>query len=146
MTKVSFYEDVEDSLLKYAVILAQYQGKWILCRHQNRQTVEFPGGHREPGEVIIDTAKRELYEETGAIEFTLTKIGAYSVETETETNFGMFYYADVTKLAELPPLEIAEIFLVSEFSENWTYPDIQPYLLKYYQEYKEKHELFHVKR
>ena len=30
---------------------------------------EFPGGHREKGETIDDTAKRELYEESGAIEF-----------------------------------------------------------------------------
>ena len=28
-------------------------------------------GHREPGETIIETAKRELREETGAVDFTI---------------------------------------------------------------------------
>lgn len=37
------------------------------------------GGHREDGEDILETAKRELYEETGAITFDITPICIYSV-------------------------------------------------------------------
>ena len=64
-TEVKFYDSVEDSLLKFAVIIAKKDGKWVLCKHRDRNTYEVPGGHREPGEAIMDTAKRELYEETG---------------------------------------------------------------------------------
>lgn len=70
-TEVKFYDSVDDSLLKFAVILARKDGQWIFCKHRDRDTFEVPGGHREPGEEIIDTAKRELYEETGAIKFTI---------------------------------------------------------------------------
>ena len=64
--KVRFYEDTDDQLLKFAVILAESEGKWVLCKHKERDTYEFPGGHRESGESIDDTARRELQDETGA--------------------------------------------------------------------------------
>ena len=62
MVKVKFYDSVKDSLLKFAVIIAKTEGKWVFCKHKDRDTYEIPGGHREPGEDILDTAKRELYE------------------------------------------------------------------------------------
>ena len=65
---VRFYEETEDSLLKFAVIVARTEGKYVFCKHKSRDTLEVPGGHREPGEMILETAKRELYEETGAID------------------------------------------------------------------------------
>jgi len=38
----------------------------VFCKHKDRDTFEFPGGHREKDEKIEETAKRELWEETGA--------------------------------------------------------------------------------
>ena len=76
---VNFYENVDDGLLKFAVIMTKTNGKWVFCKHKLRDTWEVPGGHREPNENIIDTAKRELIEETGAIDFKLKPICAYSV-------------------------------------------------------------------
>lgn len=77
--KVNFYESVNDSLLKYAVIIAKCEGKWVFCKHKERSTYEIPGGHRESHESILDAAKRELKEETGAIDFSIFPICAYSV-------------------------------------------------------------------
>ena len=67
MKQVTFcgFDQVDDGKLKYAVIAARYEGKWVFCRHRERDTWEIPGGHREPGEDIADTARRELWEETG---------------------------------------------------------------------------------
>ena len=58
MTEVMFYDQVADDLLKFAVILGRTQGKWVFCKHKERDTFEVPGGHREPGETILETAKR----------------------------------------------------------------------------------------
>ncbi len=61
---VRFHKHADDSLLRFAVICAQYQNQWLLVRHRERHTWECPGGHREPGEDIDAAARRELWEET----------------------------------------------------------------------------------
>ena len=83
---VNYYDTVEDSLLKFAVIVTKTNGKWVFCKHKDRDTLEVPGGHREPNEDILDTAKRELIEETGAIDFNLNPICVYSVTGENNFN------------------------------------------------------------
>ncbi len=131
MTQVKFYESVDDSLLKFAVIIAKSAGKWVLCKHKERTTYEVPGGHREEGESIEETARRELYEETGATEYTLKPISVYSVIKDSgQETFGMLYYAEVTSFEEELHSEIEKIFLTEELPENWTYPDIQPMLIE----------------
>ena len=76
--KVNFYEFAHDELFKFAVIVAVHNGKWVFCKHRNRSTYECPGDHREPGEAILETAKRELWEETGAKKYRLEPVCAYS--------------------------------------------------------------------
>ncbi len=136
MLKVNFYNSIDDRLLKFAVIVSKSQGKWVLCKHRERNTYECPGGHREAGEDILSTAKRELYEETGAIDYSIKQICVYSVfanngvfESGVET-FGMLYYADISKFGELPTFEMEKIELFDILPGNWTYPEIQPKLLE----------------
>ena len=129
---VSFYEAVEDSLLKFAVIVAKTNGKWVFCKHKSPDTLEIPGGHREPNENILDTAKRELIEETGAIDFDLKPVCVYSVVEENNFNgeetFGLLCYADIYSFGNIDS-EIEKIIITDELPTNWTYPKIQPYLL-----------------
>lgn len=136
MMKVNFYDNVDDCLLKFAVIISKYQDKWVLCKHRDRSTYEFPGGHREDGEEILTTAKRELYEETGAIDCSIKQISVYSVSVYDDVTknkietFGMLYYADIYEFEELPNYEMEKIDLFESLPENWTYPEIQPILME----------------
>ena len=104
MINVSFYSKSKicDDELRFAVIAARYQDKWVFCRHRERSSWEIPGGHREPGEAIDQTAERELYEETGALDVELHCVAVYSVENDGIPSYGMLYYADIKKLGELP--------------------------------------------
>ena len=99
------------------------------CRHKERSTWEIPGGHREQGENIFDTAQRELCEETGAEDFGLIPISVYGVDRDGEVTYGGLFCADVNVLGKIPEeMEIAEIQLFDNLPENLTYPGIQPYL------------------
>ena len=136
MLEVRFYDNVADELLKFAVIISKTNGKWIFCKHKERDTYEVPGGRRELGETIVETAKRELVEETGAVEFDIKPICVYSVkgktrvsENEEEESFGMLFVAEVFSFEELHS-EIEKIVIVDKLIKNWTYPLIQPKLIE----------------
>lgn len=122
---VTFYDTISNGInLKYSVIIAKYKDKFVFCKHKERNTYEMPGGHIEKGETAEQAAKRELYEETGALEFTLKPICFYKVD-----DYGMLYYAEITKLEKKLHNEIEYIELFNEMPKNLTYPYIQPYLL-----------------
>lgn len=126
MTKtIKFYDKDYECDFKYAVIAASYNGKYIFVRHKDRDTLEMPGGKCEQGETIEQTAERELYEETGAEEFTLMPVCVYKLN-----NYGMLYYAEITKLGEKPESEIAEVKLMDNCPDNWTYPFVHPMLME----------------
>ena len=136
--EVKFYDNVADELLKFAVIISMTNGKWIFCKHKERETYEVPGGRREFGENIIDTAKRELIEETGAIDFDIKPICVYSVTGKTRVNetgeesFGMLYFANIYSFEKELKSEIERIELFDDLPGEWTYPLIQPLLIAEY--------------
>ena len=96
--EVKFYDTVNDELLKFAVIISQSNGKWVFCKHKERDTYEVPGGHREAGEDIFETAKRELQEETGAIKFEIKPICVYSVTGKTSVFEAATIHCAVAKI------------------------------------------------
>lgn len=135
MIEVKFHENIDDCLLKYAVIIAKHNNQWVFCKHRRRETFEIPGGHREKRETIEETAKRELQEETGALHFTLKQICVYSVTNKDETSskiidtsYGMLYIAEIFSFEDIHS-EIEKIIFTHHLIQQWTYPLIQPLLI-----------------
>ena len=135
MLQIRFYDGVEDALLQFAVIISKTEGKWIFCKHKERDTLEVPGGRREPGETILETARRELREETGAIDFTLRPVCVYSVRGKNSINkydddisYGMLFVSEVFSFGEINS-EIEKIVISEKLPDKWTYPQIQPKLM-----------------
>ncbi|MBR6791186.1 MAG: NUDIX domain-containing protein [Oscillospiraceae bacterium] len=116
---------------RFTVIFAKYGDKWVFPRHRKRQTFETAGGHIEPGETPLDCAKRELWEETGAKEFTIRPVFDYWAADETGDANGAVFYAEISEFGELPAeFEMREVGLFDSLPEELTYPYITPVLFR----------------
>lgn len=133
MTEVKFFDPsyTPDIKLTYSVIASKYGDEWLYVRHHRRTTWEIPGGHIEKDETSDETARRELIEETGAIEFTIECVSTYSVLKNGETGYGRLYLAVISELGPVSDTsEIAEVKKMASLPETLTHPDIQPYLYR----------------
>ena len=71
-------KSVSDDQIVFVILMAQRpNGKWLFVRHRERTTWEMPAGHREEGEAALEGAKRELYEETGAVKYGIRSLLQY---------------------------------------------------------------------
>ena len=118
---------------KYVVVFSRYQGKLLLSRHKDRDTWETQGGHIEPGESPEAAARRELWEESGAEDFSIEPLCMYWAEDRVggkpyKGAWGAIFFADINTLGPIPESEMAEVKQFDTLPENVTYPHITPHL------------------
>ena len=134
------YKDVNDVGKKTAgVIIVAFtndgeEEKILLVREfrmgVNEYVYAFPAGLSDADETVEQTATRELKEETGAKDFTLEPVCIYGVkEGDGDETYGMLCVADITSFEPFDS-EIEKIVITDTLPDNWTYPTVQPYLLK----------------
>ena len=86
----------------YVLVFAFWQGRLLMTRHKRRGW-EIPGGTREPGEFAVQTAVREVYEETGGEVGSLEAVGQYVIESPgAPTLVKTIYVAKLAALHDLP--------------------------------------------
>lgn len=128
------FEYEENRYYKYVVVFSRYKGKLLLSRHKNRTTWETQGGHIEPGETPAQAARRELWEESGAEEFVIVQVCAYRAGDEVSFADGVVFFADISRLGEMPESEMAEVNTFDSLPESITYPGITPVLFRQVQD------------
>lgn len=126
--KVLFHDKKDNKELKYVVIIARDSGGFIFVKHHSRKTWEIPGGHIESGEDPLDAAKRELAEETGALNFNVHEVCTYEVNRSGTPSYGVLFYAYLFDRKRELEFEIDDIRSQEELPKDLTYPGIQPLL------------------
>lgn len=130
--EIRFYDQALDSDLKVAVVAARADGKWLLCRHRERATWEFPGDTVRRGRHIHETAGGSLGRRRGRTDFQLEPVAAYGLfEPGKDPSYGALFFAEIREVGARPgDSEIEENGLFDEFPEAMTYPHIQPKLME----------------
>ncbi len=103
------------------------EGEWHAVftrrRHDLRRhagEISFPGGRRDPGEALIDTALREAHEEVGLPPATVHVVGALPPTPTFVTNYAIYPFVGViepghrwlpsaTEVAEVLELALADL-------------------------------------
>lgn len=114
----------------FVVIFAKHNGKWVYTRHKKRTTWETAGGHIEFEETPLEAAKRELFEETGALKFNIKPVCDYSSHGRNGYANGQVFYAEVEEFGDIPESEMAEILFSDDYPDDLTYPEILPVLFE----------------
>lgn len=106
---------------RHVLVIGKFKGNWLLTKHSVRG-LEFPGGKAEPMESLVQAAKREVFEETGAIVNELNWIAEYTVCTDKPFSKTVFM-ATIDSMEKVEWLETEGPVLVPNLvvDENYSF-------------------------
>ena len=110
--------------IAYVRMVVKYNGKFVLSYHRKSKKWDCVGGRVEKDESPLAAAKRELFEETGAIDFDIVPIRDYErfLEDGTFYNNNREYFVNVYKFSDLPDgSEMEKIGFFDEIPDDFRY-------------------------
>jgi 8-oxo-dGTP diphosphatase len=103
------------------LVVLMHEGRLVLGFNGDRAGWEFPGGHREGDEAWQQTARREAWEEVGAVVEEMEYVGYYVIPGRHTT---LIAFAIACRLDELPPgFETSERRAFETLPGNLTFAD-----------------------
>lgn len=104
---------------RHVLVIAKWNGKWLLTKHRNRG-LEFPGGKAESKESLMEAAKREVYEETGGQIIKMEWFAEYVVQCEPPFCKTVFT-AEVSAIENIDLMETEGAVLLDILEPDSTY-------------------------
>lgn len=106
------------ALADYVSVVATTAERQLLLVRQyrpvvERETVELPSGHVDPGETPEQAARRELLEETGFVAGTMEHLGTLVPDVGRLTNRMWCYFAADVQPSAVAPAREAGVSLVT---------------------------------
>ncbi|WP_062104488.1 NUDIX domain-containing protein [Bacillus niameyensis] len=129
------FKNTVDAPLTHALVVARYQGKYLLMFNNWRQHWELPGGIIDPGETARECAERELMEETNQTVPALTFKGLmkFRLKPDDRLEYGALYSGELTNLQLFSKNDEAEQIILWDTKTNIGYIDeIDEKLIEYY--------------
>lgn len=140
MKDLQFYQNEPDEPenCNLVVVIAWNEEKLVLVRKTDSQTWEFPYSGLNVDEISTDAAERIMYEFTGAEEFHLFPVTAFSYLEGKELKNGMLFTAEIIDYDDLPNESLIEEILLfdelpdeSELSSPFLHPELYKRVLDY---------------
>lgn len=95
--ELEFKERAFEDQAKHVLVICQYDDKWLLTNHKQRG-LEFPGGKVEPSETLEVAARRETFEETGAVLGNVQFVAEYKVTDQKSAFVKAVFWAEVKEI------------------------------------------------
>lgn len=105
-------------------MITKHDGKFVLSFHKKCQKWDHVSGHVEKHENPLAAAKRELFEETGAIDFDIFPVFDHQAfrEDGSVMNNGRTYFVNVRGFSDLPDgSEMDRVGFFDKIPENFRY-------------------------
>lgn len=110
--------------IAYVWMIVKYKEKFVLSWHRKSKKWDNVGGHVEENENPLAAAKRELFEETGAVDFDNIPICDFKAFREDGifNNNGRTYFVIAREFSNLPEgSEMDKIGFFDEIPEDFRY-------------------------